>query len=324
MSGSPPGRWAVVILAAGQGKRMRSATPKVLHHLAGRPIIDHVLDSALTRAEADDVVVVVGHQASQVTDHVARRGVRTVLQQPQLGTGDAVRVGLTAVDPTRCDRVLVLCGDVPLLRPQTLDALRLRLVAPVECVLLTAVLDDPAAYGRIRRNNDGTVAAIVEARDAEPETLAITEVNAGTYAFSLAPLAAALGELTPENDQGEYYLTDVVAVLGERAARVEAVILSSGDEMLGINSRQDLAEAGRVLNRRVLDELMRSGVSVCDPLTTWVEPGCTVEPDTILEPGVILSGGTRVGRGARIGAWSVLDGVIVPPGESVPPLSRRQ
>jgi bifunctional UDP-N-acetylglucosamine pyrophosphorylase/glucosamine-1-phosphate N-acetyltransferase len=316
-------RWGVVVLAAGLGTRMLSTVPKVLHRLGGRPLVDHVLDLAVHATAPDRVVVVVGHGADQVTARIAPRGVRTCLQQPQLGTGDALRVGLGGFAEGSVDAVLVLSGDVPLLRPATLERLMTRLEAGAEAVLLSATLADPAAYGRVVRDADGGVLAIIEARDAGAEILAIAEVNAGVYAFRTPSLTTSLAGLGTDNAQGEYYLTDVVSDLRRRSLPVAAEVLEDPGEMAGVNSRQDLARVGAELNRRVLGRLMESGVTVVDPASTHVDATCSVGPDTVLEPGVVLRGGCIIGAGARIGANAVLDGARIAPGEVVPPLPYR-
>ena len=232
-----------------------------------------------------------------------------------------MRIGLSGV-PSGVAGVVVLSGDVPLLRIETLRRLAGSVEAGAAAAVLTAVLEDPGSYGRVIRGPDGAIDRIVEARDASAEERAVREVNAGIYAFRTAGLDPLLDGLGRDNDQGEYYLTDVVGMLRRRGERVTAMVLDDPDEMLGINDRADLARVAAVLNGRVLDELMASGVTVMDPATTWVEPGCTVGRDAILEPGVVLRHGTVVGENARIGAHSVLAGAEVSPGTIVPPLSR--
>jgi UDP-N-acetylglucosamine diphosphorylase/glucosamine-1-phosphate N-acetyltransferase len=231
--------WGAVILAAGKGTRMRSDLPKVLHEAAGRTLLDHVLDLALTVVAPGEVTIVVGHGADQVRARVAGRGVRTVLQEPQLGTGDAVRVAVEALPRPAPEALLVLSGDVPLLRPQTIERLRAEIDGCV-AVLLTAELSEPGSYGRVLRREDGTVKAVVEAGDADARTLAVGEVNAGVYAFRRQSLEAALAGLSPGNVQGEYYLTDVAAALAEKGLRVAAVRLEDPTEMMGVNTVEDL------------------------------------------------------------------------------------
>jgi bifunctional UDP-N-acetylglucosamine pyrophosphorylase/glucosamine-1-phosphate N-acetyltransferase len=314
-------RWAVAILAAGKGTRMRSDLPKVLHELAGRPLVDHVIDLALDLARPHDIVVVVGHGADAVGAHVRDRGVGAVLQEPQLGTGDALRVALEGLAHRPTDRLLVLSGDVPLLRRGTLHGLMAAVENGASAALLTAELDDPGSYGRVVRNDGGLVREVVEACDADPRQLAIREVNAGVYAFDRDAVATAVAGLGTDNAQSEYYLTDVAAALTARGLPVAAVPLDNPSEMQGVNTRSDLAEAGRVLNEMVLDDLMAAGVSVRDPRTTWVDPRAEIGSETVLEPGVVLKGNCRIGAGAVIGANCVLDNAAVGAGEKVPPLT---
>jgi bifunctional UDP-N-acetylglucosamine pyrophosphorylase / glucosamine-1-phosphate N-acetyltransferase len=243
-------RWAVAVLAAGKGTRMRSDLPKVLHLLGGRVLLDHVLDTALAVAGPEAVVVVIGHGAEAVRAHVAGRGVVCVVQEPQLGTADAVRVALGGLEPGLADALVVLSGDVPLLRRTTVARLQRRLDPGPAAAILTAVLEEPAAYGRVLRDDDGSVAAIVEASDATPEELRIREVNAGIYAFRVPPLAAALASVATDNSQREYYLTDVVADLRGRGLEVAAEVLDEPMEMLGVNTRHDLADLEALLHRR--------------------------------------------------------------------------
>jgi bifunctional UDP-N-acetylglucosamine pyrophosphorylase / glucosamine-1-phosphate N-acetyltransferase len=314
-------RWAVAILAAGQGTRMHSEIPKVLHELADRPLLDHVIDLALEFARPHDVVVVVGHRADAVVKVVRERGIREVVQEPQNGTGDALRVALEGLRHRSFDRLVVLSGDVPLLRPESLR----RLTAGVEkghaAALLTAVVDVPGSYGRIIRAADGSVSEIVEAADARPDQLEIREVNAGVYAFDRRHVTDALAELGSDNAQGEVYLTDVAAELRHKRLGVAAVRLEDPEEMQGVNTRADLARAGRVLNEMVVGDLMADGVSIRDPLTTWIDPRAVIGREVVIEPGVVLRGFCHVGNGARIGANCVLEDAAVGAGETVPPLT---
>ena len=314
-------RWAVAILAAGQGTRMFSDLPKVLHPLAGRPLVDHVIDLALGIARPHDVVVVVGHQADAVTRIVGERGVGVVVQEPQLGTGDALRVALEGLQNRPTDWILVLSGDVPLLRPGTLRRLTGVVEDGTAAALLSAVLDEPEAYGRVVRDPDGSVRKVVEAGDADSSQLSIREVNAGVYAFDRDALNEALAGLGTDNAQNEYYLTDIAAALRARGLSVAGVRLDDPEEMQGVNTRADLALAGRVLNRRVIDTLMDAGVSVRDPSTTWIDPRAVVGREVVVEPGVVVRGFCHIGEGALIGANCVLDDAAVGAGEVVPPLT---
>jgi len=238
----------VVVLAAGKGTRMKSDLPKVLHEVSGRVLLDFVLDLGERVARADHIVVVVGHRAGRVEEHVRDRGVLIALQEPQLGTGDALRVAVEIAPEG--DVVLVLSGDVPLLRKKTLDQLLDSVAKGAEAALLTAVLTDPGAYGRVLRGPDGSVSAVVEARDADANILALNEVNAGVYAFRRASLEQALASLKPDNAQGEYYLTDVVRWLTRRGLPVAATILEDPEEMQGVNTREDLRRVEQVLSSR--------------------------------------------------------------------------
>lgn len=314
-------RLGAVILAAGQGKRLKTGLAKVLHEAHGRPLLEWVLQAVAPLAPSETVVVV-GHLREQVEAFLTGRGVRAVVQEPPAGTGDAVRVALPALEA--CEAALVVPGDAPLLTTETLR----RLVALYEseaaaCALLSAVLPDGGPYGRILRR-DGHVVAIVEARDATPEQRAIREVNAGVYVFSVAELRPLLSRLSPANSQGEYYLTDVVGALAEGGHRVVALTLEDAEEMLGVNTREELWQVGKKLNARVVRWWQEQGVTVVDPETTWIEVGCEIGRDTVLEPGVHLRGNCRLGEGCRVGAHSVLDSVTLPPRTRVEPLTYRK
>ncbi len=242
-------RCLVAVLAAGKGTRMKSDLPKVLHEASGRALLDFVLDLGESVARADHIVVVVGHRAVRVEEHVRDRGLLLAVQEPQLGTGDALRVAV-GVAPEG-DVVLVLSGDVPLLRKKTLDRLLDSVAKGAEAALLTAFLTDPGAYGRVLRGPDGSVSAVVEAKDADANTLALNEVNAGVYAFRRPSLEQALASLKPDNAQGEYYLTDVVRWLTRRGLPVAATILDDPEEMQGVNTREDLRRVEEVLAQRM-------------------------------------------------------------------------
>jgi len=311
---------AAIVLAAGEGKRMRSARAKVLHEAGGRPLVDHVL-AAVEPLRPSPVVVVVGHLRGQVEAHLAGRGVVFAAQEPPRGTGDAVARALEFLPAA--GTAVVVSGDVPLITTASLQALvELRRSQRAAAALTTAVLADGGAYGRVVRGSGGEVVAIVEARDATPEQLAIREVNAGTYAFDVAALHEAMPALRADNAQREYYLTDVVALLAARGKPVVGMVLAEADEMAGVNSRDELALVGRLLNARVVRGLQSAGVTVLDPATTWVDPDCVVGADTVLEAGVHLRSGCVLGRRCRIGAQSVLDGVALADDTVVPPLTR--
>ncbi|HWQ00179.1 MAG TPA: bifunctional UDP-N-acetylglucosamine diphosphorylase/glucosamine-1-phosphate N-acetyltransferase GlmU [Vicinamibacterales bacterium] len=292
----------LVILAAGKGTRMKSAAPKVLHRVAGLPLIEHVLRAAAP-LEAASTVVVVGYEADRVRQALAGwSGLRFALQEPQLGTGHALLQAEPALAGVR-GTVLVLSGDVPLLRPSTLAALLDRHhQRGAAMTVLTARVDRPAGYGRIVRDAGGALVRIVEERDASPAERAIREINTGIYAFALDPLFDALRAVGDRNAQREYYLPDVAAIYRERGLGVEAVMADDPMEVVGVNTRQELAEAGAALRRRRAEALMASGVTLEDPAATYVGADVEVGPDTILHPNVHLEGRTRIGSGCEIHA----------------------
>ena len=302
---------SAIVLAAGQGTRMRSPLPKILHPLGGRPMVLHVVD-ALEALPLERIVVVVGHGAEAVTDAVtaglgagsgATVPVTFVEQAVRRGTGDAASVALTAFTETvDDDDVIVVSGDVPLLRPETLAALATEhRLTDAAVTLLTTVVDDPTGYGRIVRDERGGVARIVEEADATEAERAVTEVNPAIYCFRRSLLAPALRRLVPENAQGEYYLTDVVDVLRAAGHRVHAVAAPDPAETGGVNDRAQLADAEAVLRDRVNRAWMRAGVTMDDPTRTYVDVTVTLAPDVRLRPGTILEGTTTVAAGAEIG-----------------------
>jgi len=313
----PPSVAAVVVLAAGQGTRMRSSTPKVLHALGGRSMLGHVL-AATEPLGAGATVVVVGAGRQMVEEHLATvaPSARPVVQAEQRGSGHAAQVALDAI-PDVDGAVLIVNGDAPLLRAETVRALVAEHAAAGNALtVLTAEVEDPTGLGRIVRA-EGGVRAIVEERDATDDQRAIREINAGVYVGDAAALRGGLGRIGAANDQGELYLTDVLGLLVGEGARVGGVRAEDADDVLGCNDRRELAARRRTLNDRVLGELMRSGVTVVDPQTTWVDVTVTVEADAVLEPGVQLEGGTTVATGAVVGPDTTLVDTAVGPGASV-------
>jgi bifunctional UDP-N-acetylglucosamine pyrophosphorylase/glucosamine-1-phosphate N-acetyltransferase len=321
-----PSRTSAIVLAAGEGTRMRSVRPKPLHLLCGRAMVNYVLDS-LADLDLERVVVVVGHGAEQVTKKLSETAgelpLEFVEQRVQHGTGAAVAVALTTflddpLDDEDGGDVVVLPSDTPLLRPETIA----RLVAAHRasgdaCTVLTAEADDPSGYGRVVRDRDGRVVRIVEHRDATPEELAITEWNTGVFAFRRSLLAPALRRVTPDNAQGELYLTDVVAVLVEAGHLVGAVRCEDPVEPQGINDRRQLATAEAELRRRTNDAWLRQGVTFVDPATTYVDTTVKLAPDVTLFPDVVLQGATVVGEGAEIGPGTRLVDCTVGPRAAV-------
>jgi bifunctional UDP-N-acetylglucosamine pyrophosphorylase/glucosamine-1-phosphate N-acetyltransferase len=286
----------VIILAAGMGTRMKSATVKVLHRAAGRPIIEYVLELAAGVCDRAPVVIV-GHQRDAVQSAVGERA-RFAVQEPQLGTGHAV---LMAAEQVGARRVLILSGDVPLTRPETLQQLIAQHEAEKNALtLLTMKLDDPAMYGRIVRDDRGAVARIVEAKDASDDEKRIDEVNAGIYVFNTEHLFDNLRGLSTKNAQAEYYLTDLIAILRGTGHRVGAVITSDPVEALGVNSRADLAAVEGEIQRRVVANLMAAGVTFRNPNTVVIDSTVTIGNDSVVYPFVTIEGTTRIGSGCVI------------------------
>lgn len=288
---------------------MRSARPKPLHRLCGRPMVLHVLDS-LARLPITRVVVVVGHRAEWVTKTLIEHAppgmkIEFVEQLEQRGTGDAMSVALTGLPDDENDDdgdVVVLPGDTPLLLPSTLAALvHAHRASDAAATLLTAVVDDPAGYGRVVRGRDDSVARVVEHADASDEEMEVTEVNTSIYCFRRSVLAPSLRRLSPANAQGEYYLTDVVGVLYEAGHKVESVVVGDSMEVAGVNDRAQLAVAEAELRDRINERWMRRGVTMWDPERTYIDVDVKLAADVVLLPGVILQGACVIGEHAEIG-----------------------
>ncbi|MEO6294228.1 MAG: bifunctional UDP-N-acetylglucosamine diphosphorylase/glucosamine-1-phosphate N-acetyltransferase GlmU [Candidatus Limnocylindria bacterium] len=289
---------AAIVLAAGQGIRMRSRIPKVLHPLAGRPLLDHVLD-ALAAAGVDRPVVVTGHGADAVERHVSGRA-STARQEPQRGTADAVRIGLEAVSADAAV-VLVTMGDAPLQPPELYATLLDEQGSSgAAVVLVSARMPDPAGYGRIVRDQDGGVRAIVEEQDADPATRALDEINVGTYAFDASWLRQAIGRVQA-SASGEYYLTDLVALANDDGRPVGVVLAADAADVMGINDRVALAVAEERMRRRIAETHMRNGVTIVDPSTTRIDAGVEIGQDARIEPWTILEGSTVIAQDAVIG-----------------------
>ncbi|MET7653249.1 MULTISPECIES: bifunctional UDP-N-acetylglucosamine diphosphorylase/glucosamine-1-phosphate N-acetyltransferase GlmU [unclassified Streptomyces] len=311
---------AVVVLAAGEGTRMKSAIPKVLHEISGRPLVGHVL-AAARELDPENLVVVVGHAREKVTAHLNEVDpqVRTAVQEEQNGTGHAVRMGLEQLGGGVDGTVVVVCGDTPLLTGATLAELAATHQADGNAVtVLTAEVPDATGYGRIvRDDSSGAVTAIVEHKDASAAVLAIREINSGVFAFDGQLLADALKKVRTDNSQGEEYLTDVLGILREAGHRVGASVAADHREIAGINNRVQLSEARRILNDRLLTAAMLSGVTVIDPATTWVDVTVTFEQDAVVHPGTQLLGATHLGEGAEVGPNSRLKDTVVGAGARV-------
>ncbi|MGW0038782.1 bifunctional UDP-N-acetylglucosamine diphosphorylase/glucosamine-1-phosphate N-acetyltransferase GlmU [Gordonia sp. NPDC003376] len=315
---------AVIVLAAGAGTRMKSKTPKILHALAGRTLVAHALHGA---AELDPahLIAVVGHERERVSAEVQAvatrlgRPVTLAVQDRPLGTGDAVLAGLRALPDDFTGTVLVTAADVPLLDAPTLTAVvRTHAADGGAAVTLTGfVAADPSGYGRIRRDAGAAVRAIVEHKDATEAELAITEVNAGVYAFDAAVLRSVLGKLSTDNAQGEYYLTDVVEIADTDGRTVRAHIVDDPLLVAGCNDRAQLSELAAALNRRIVRAHQLAGVTVVDPTSTWIDVDVRIGADTRIEPGTQLQGATVIGEDVVIGPDTTLRDVSVGDGAQV-------
>lgn len=313
---------AVIVLAAGEGTRMKSRIPKVLHELCGRSMLGHVL-AGVRALGPERLLVVIGHGREAVRAHLADiepaegAAAETVVQDPQHGTGHAVRTVLEAVG-TLPGTVVVTYGDTPLLRGETLAALvRAHRDGGHAVTVLSADVPDPAGYGRVVRDPDGFVECIVEHRDASPDQRRITEMNSGVYAFDGLLLADAVKRVSTDNAKGEEYLTDVVGILRDDGHRVGAAVAGDWVEIQGVNDRVQLAGARALLNERLLRDWMRAGVTVVDPRTTWVDADVDLEPDAVIEPNTQLCGRTNVGEGAVVGPGCRLVDTAVGAGATV-------
>lgn len=296
---------AAVILAAGKGTRMKSDRSKVLHPLAGWPLAAYPLCCA-QQLGCVKTVMVVGHQAEQVQRHFGDQPITFVLQDQQLGTGHALMVTEDELGDF-CGTLLLLCGDVPLLQRSTLERLlTVHRDTAATVTVLTAEMPNPTGYGRILRQSE-QVAGIVEEKDASPEQKLLREINTGIYAFQAPEVFELLHQIGNSNAQGEYYLTDVIALANSRGKKVSATCLDDASECMGINDRAQLAEAATILRRRLNHEHMLAGVTLIDPATTYIDSGVMIDSDTVVFPGAHLRGTTRIGKHCRIETGVVID-----------------
>jgi len=295
-----------VILAAGKGTRMKSEQPKVLHRLMGGPILEYVLEK-VEALGCDPRVVVVGYLHEKVEAEFPDRGIHWALQEKQLGTGHAARVGIDSVPGYQGD-VLVLNGDLPLLEESTLRGiLQHHTSAGADVTALTCHMKDPTGYGRIIRDPEkGTLRDIREEKDTDESTRAIHEANVGTYVFRASTFQEAFQRTGTENKQGEYYLTDVVVEAARMGARVETFSIDDGPQIAQVNSRRQMAEVGALIRRRLLDEYMDSGVTIDDPLTTYIEKGVRIGRDSRIFPCTHIERGVQIGEGCEVGPFTHL------------------
>lgn len=307
----------VIILAAGEGTRMKSQTPKVLHRVSGRSLVGHVLH-ATSALKPAHTCVVVGAGREKVEEHLTEIAphVTTVFQEHRGGTGHAAQLALAGIEAT--GTILILAGDTPMLTSASLAALvEGHTAGKFSASVLTAEHPDPTGYGRIVRGDDSSLLRIVEEKDADEFEKQILEVNSGVYVFEATQLVDAIGKLRNDNAQGELYLTDVLEIIRNDGGKVAAVCIEDFTEILGVNDRIQLAEAAALLRDRTNEELMRSGVTIVDPTTTWVDSTSTISQDVILLPGSTISGCTTVGTGAVIGPRTTLIDCTVANGAEV-------
>ena len=310
------GKFAIAILAAGKGTRLKSKLAKVLHEIAGKPLLAHVIEAVPRDIPAADVICIVGHQADRVRERVGSYGVQFVEQTEQRGTGHALMMCREAL--TAYENVLVLSGDVPLIRTETIERVRtFHTERGAAMTILTAMPPDPFGYGRIIRGNGDEVAAIVEQKQATPEQAAIREINSGIYAFNVRELFARIGRLGSNNPHREYYLTDMAGLLRADGLPVLALSAEDSTEVAGVNTRVELATLDALLRARKCTELMQSGVTIYRPETCTIDSEVQVGPDTVIEPFVQLLGKTVIGSDCRIRSYTVLTNTQVADGVTI-------
>ena len=288
-----------IILAAGEGKRMKSKKAKVTHKICGKALVECVYNSAVG-AGADECVVVIGHGADQVRECLGEK-VTYAVQEEQLGTGHAVKQAESFLKG-RSGYALLLCGDTPLITAQTLaSAVKYHKDNCNSATVITADMENPYGYGRIIRDEHGNLLKIVEHRDATDEEKAVKEINSGMYCFTIAHLLEALNEINNNNDQGEYYITDTIEILLSKGLKVGAMKICDSSEIMGINDRVQLAEASNIMKKRIIVEHMKAGVTIIDPSTTYIDLGVEIGSDTVIYPGTMLQGSTCIGEDCEIG-----------------------
>ena len=299
-----------VILAAGKGTRMKSNTSKVLHKIFGKSVLGYVLDSS--KNIVSESFVIVGHHAKEVTAFVEKNysSAKTVLQSPQLGTGHAVSMACPYLENFD-GQVIILNGDLPLMTEESIKKfIEYHNSKNSDLTIMSTILDDPANYGRIIREKDDSLKCIVEAKDASPEEISIKEINVGVYLLNWGKIKSAFSQLTTNNAQGEYYLTDIISWGKKNNLNVHAYILENSDESYGINSRKDLAYATKIMNERKLNSLMDNGVTIVDPSSTWISEDTEIGEDTIIYPSTYIEGKNKIGKNCKIGPCAHLRGDV--------------
>lgn len=302
-----------IILAAGKGTRMKSETPKVLHTIFDKTLVGYVIEAVNNTGLADENFVIVGHQAERVEEYIGKnyKNAKCVLQSPQLGTGHAVSMALPYLKDFEGE-VVILCGDTPLITSETIkEFVEYHRESKSDLTVMSAIFDNPTNYGRIIRNKDGSLNSIVEEKDANPEQKMVKEINAGIYCVNWAKIKSAFNELTSNNAQGEYYLTDIIKWGNEKNLSVNAYILKNNEVIFGINSKAHLAEATKMLNNRIVKKHLDNGVQIIDPNTTWISPETEIGADTIIYPSCYINGKNKIGKNCKIGPFAHLRGDVV-------------
>lgn len=302
-----------IILAAGKGTRMKSDMPKVLHTIFDKTLVGYVIDAVNNTGLADENFVIVGHQAERVEEYINKNydNAKCVLQSPQLGTGHAVSMALPYLKDFDGE-VVILNGDLPLITSDTIkEFVEFHKDKKSDVTVMSANFDDPTNYGRIIRNSDGTLNAIVEEKDTNPEQKKVKEINVGCYCLNWTKVKNAFNELKTDNAQGEYYLTDIVKWANNQKLSVNAYIIKDNDETFGINSKAHLAEATKMLNNRIIQKHLDNGVQIIDPATTWISPETEIGADTIIYPSCYINGKNKIGKHCKIGPFAHLRGDVV-------------
>ena len=302
-----------IILAAGKGTRMKSDTPKVLHTIFDKTLVGYVIDAVNNTGLADENFVIVGHQAERVEEYINKKydNAKCVLQSPQLGTGHAVSMALPYLKDFDGE-VIILCGDTPLITSETIkEFVEYHRKNKSDLTVMSAIFENPTNYGRIIRNQNGSLNSIVEEKDAIPEQKAVKEINAGIYCINWAKIKPAFNELTSNNAQGEYYLTDIIKWGNEKKLSVNAYTLKNNEEIFGINSKAHLAEATKMLNNKIVQKHLDNGVQIIDPATTWISPETEIGADTIIYPSCYINGKNKIGKHCKIGPFAHLRGDVI-------------
>lgn len=302
-----------IILAAGKGTRMKSDTPKVLHTIFDKTLVGYVIDAVNNTGLADENFVIVGHQAERVEEYINENydNAKCVLQSPQLGTGHAVSMALPYLKDFDGE-VIILCGDTPLITSETIkEFVEYHRENKSDLTVMSAIFENPTNYGRIIRNQDSSLNSIVEEKDATPEQKAVKEINAGIYCINWAKIKPAFNELTSNNAQEEYYLTDIIKWGNEKNLSVNAYTLKNNEEIFGINSKTHLAEATKMLNNKIVQKHLDNGVQIIDPATTWISPETEIGADTVIYPSCYINGKNKIGKHCKIGPFAHLRGDVV-------------